>query len=133
MARFARRNGTWYILNSRTGAVRYETFGGASFNDVLVPADYDGDVSLDIAVFRPGTPCLWYIMESTTGTLRTEYWGAPNDVPSQADFDGDGKIDPTIWRPSDGNWWIIKSTGGTVAHTWGASGDVPVHSAYNRF
>ena len=123
---------TWYILNSRTNTVRYEIFGGVAFNDVLVPADYDGDVSADVAVWRPGSPSIWYILQSTTGTLRYEYWGVPTDIPSQADFDGDGNIDPTIWRISDGNWWIVKSTGGTVAHTWGSSGDVPIPSAYNR-
>ena len=126
-------NGTWYILQSRTGVVRYETFGGASFNDVLVPADYDGDVSVDVAVFRPGSTAVWYILQSTTGTLRVDNWGTTNDVPAAADFDGDGKVDTTIWRPSDGNWWILKSTGGWVAHNWGTSGDVPIPSAYNRY
>lgn len=122
----------WYIFQSATGTVRYETFGGAVFNDVLVPSDYDGDVSADIAVWRPGTG-LFYILQSTTGTVSYVPWGLAGDIPIAADYDADDKADAAVWRPSDGVWYILQSSNGAVRYeTFGQSGDIPIPSAYNR-
>jgi subtilisin family serine protease len=126
-------NGIWYILESGTGTVRYETFGGASLNDVLVPSDYDGDGAVDIAVWRPGNAS-WYILRSSTGTTLVVAWGLTSDIPVAGDYDGDGKSDIAVWRPSTAAWWILQSsTGTTLGVTWGLSGDVPIPSAYNRY
>jgi hypothetical protein len=50
--------------------------------DVPVPADYDGDDTGDIAVFRPSTGH-WFILKSSTGFTAwdTYQWGTAGDVP----------------------------------------------------
>jgi len=40
-----------------------------------------------------------------------------------ADFDGDRKTDISIFRPSNGQWWLNRSSLGTIAHTFGNSAD----------
>ncbi|MBK8812952.1 MAG: VCBS repeat-containing protein [Acidobacteria bacterium] len=40
------------------------------------------------------------------------------------DFDGDKISDISIFRPSNGQWWLNRSTAGTITHTFGNSADV---------
>ena len=74
-------------------------------------SDYDGDGRTDTAIWRPATH-EWSIINSSTGTTRTQSWGDPGDWPVPGDYDGDGHTDIAIWRPSTGDWWIINSSTG---------------------
>jgi hypothetical protein len=55
-----------------------------------VPADYDGDGRIDVAMHRPfnGT---WNLVLSTNYRQASLPWGGSDDVPVPADYDGDGK------------------------------------------
>ncbi len=74
----------------------------------------------------------------------TEVYGsfiAPVTSPlviAKGDFDGDRRTDRTVVRlnqsgPAAGalTWYIVKSSGGAAATTWGAVGDVPVPGDYD--
>jgi len=50
--------------------------------------------------------------------------------PKLFDYDGDGKSDISIFRPSNGQWWLNRSTAGTIAHTFGNSTDRIVPADY---
>ena len=104
---------------------------GPATGDVPVPGDFDGDGRTDIAVWRPSTGT-WYIINSSTGGVRTQQWGLPGDVPVPGDFDGDGRADIAVWRPSTGTWYTINSsTGGVRIQQWGLPGDMPVPGDYD--
>ncbi len=117
-------SGVWHINRSADNGYSATQFGGASFGDVVVPGNYDGDKKIDYAVFRGG---VWYIMNSSDGAVHMVTFGLPDDLPVPGDYDGDGKTDISVWRPSDGNWYVIRSSDGAfdVRH-FGIAGDLPV-------
>jgi hypothetical protein len=102
---------------------------GYRYDDEPAPStalDYDGDGKTDFAVWRPYEGN-WYIIDSSTGTSRTQQWGQGGDIPVPGDYDGDGKTDFAVWRPYEGNWYIIDSSTGAIrTQQWGQGGDVPV-------
>ena len=58
--------GTWWILNSSTGAVTQRQWGDVRRHSV--PGDYDGDGKTDIAVWRPSDG-QWWILNSSNGSV----------------------------------------------------------------
>ena len=66
--------GTWYILQAN-GTYRAVQWGVR--DDLLVPADYNGDGRTDLAVWRPSTG-YWYILDQFTGQ-----WGVAGDIPAE--------------------------------------------------
>ncbi len=113
----------WRIIPSSTGILEETRWGSSSLGDFFAAADYDGDGRFDIAVFRAG---VWYIIESSTGNYRYEYWGTSGDIPAPNDFDNDGKADLTIARSENGQrvWYTRLSTTGEMrVVTFGLSSD----------
>jgi len=85
-----------------------------------VPADFDGNGTTDLALFRPATG-RWLVR----GVLSTVF-GVSTDIPVPADFTGDGRTDLAVFRPSTGEWLV---SGGPTT-VWGVSTDIPVPADY---
>ncbi|MCW5961856.1 MAG: VCBS repeat-containing protein [Pyrinomonadaceae bacterium] len=128
MAIFRPSTGEWWINRSTAGIAVYN-FGLSS--DLTVPADFTGDGKADVAFWRPSTG-EWFVLRSEDGSFYSFAFGTAGDVPAVGDFDGDGRADPTVFRPSNRVWYKLQSTNGFSAITFGAPGDIPVHSAFNR-
>jgi len=113
----------WRIFKSATGTLEEMRWGSSSLGDFFAAADYDGDGAFDIAVYRGG---VWYIIESSTGNVRYEYFGQSGDVPAPNDFDKDGKADLAVSRSENGQrvWYVRRSTDGSFfSLPWGLSTD----------
>ncbi|MEA2716348.1 MAG: hypothetical protein QOI99_665 [Actinomycetota bacterium] len=86
-----------------------------------VPADFDGNGTTDVSVFRPSDGG-WYV-KGQTGA----FWGTTGDIPVPGDYDGNGTTDIAVFRPSDGGWYIR----GQAGTSWGTAGDIPVPGDYD--
>lgn len=119
----------WHILRSSTNTYLGVQFG--SGEDKIVPADFNGDGSTDVAVFRPSTGT-WYTSTNAAINYGAFQWGISGDIPLPGDFDGDGKSDYAVFRPSDGVWYILRSSdNGFVARQFGTGADKPLLMDYD--
>lgn len=98
-------NGTYYVAQSPVGTagitVERAVQWGAKDDDPTAMGDYDGDGRADYTVVREtGNVFVWYIMSSSTNTMRAIPFGSTSaglptgsfvDVFPGADFTGDGR------------------------------------------
>ena len=89
------------IKRSSDSVITFRQFGNFT-TDYILPGDYDGDGKYDLAVARTGatgtSPLQWWILQSATGTTRTQTFGISNDFPVQGDYDGDTRTDLAVVR-----------------------------------
>lgn len=114
-------------------------FWGLSSTDYPIFGDYDGDLKIDVGVWRPGSEqnpqSYFYIQRSSSANPNEIYaqrWGISTDSPVQGDFDGDGKDDFTVARTEGANlsWYILPSGGGGYRRiVFGLGRDVPLNGA----
>jgi hypothetical protein len=134
---FRLQAGTWWIYESQTGNITAQRWGVVT--DHLVPGDYDGDGSTDLAVWRPANeprpgdpPPGYWVLRSSDSTFFMQPWGIPTDIPVQGDFDGDDRADITLFRKATGTFWTINSSDWSVVPVqWGQSGDFTVPADYD--
>lgn len=120
---FRPSTGSWYLINSGSGAFSGQQFG--QNGDLIAPADFDGDGKTDIAVFRAASGG-WYWLNSSNNTFTGVGFGQTGDLPVAADYDADGKADVAVYRPSAGAWYRINSsTGLFAAFNFGIAEDRP--------
>ena len=94
-------------------------------------ADFDGDGSADLSIFRPSDGT-WHVMESETNTYRALSFGLNGDKMVPGDYDGDGRTDFAVFRPSDSNWYVLRSSDSAVSIiNWGLAKDKPVPDDYD--
>jgi len=131
---FRPSNGVWETAISGTAnrgeepRIQQKAFGMSG--DRPVPADYDGDGTIDLAVFRPSDG-RWHIsFTGQNGKVNVKQFGMVDDLPTPGDYDGDGKADLAVFRPSDGRWWIQRSGSETLVVQYGLPGDKPTPNAF---
>ncbi len=122
------RAGTWHIIESSTGNVRYGYFGQSG--DVPAPNDFDKDGRADLAIARSENgQRVWHILRSLDGVYYSVQWGLSSDAffTGRADWDGDGAADISVIRNESGQrvFYILRSSDNQLQIIrWGLSSDV---------
>ncbi|TKC63706.1 hypothetical protein FBD94_04995 [Pedobacter hiemivivus] len=106
--------GNWKIANHADIA-----FGKAG--DIAVPADYNGDGKVELAVFRPSEG-KFYTQDGKTVIL-----GRNGDIPVCGDYNGDGFADFAVYRPANLTWYFDGMDSIRFGHKMG----IPVPADYD--
>jgi len=128
----------YFIINrSSDSVITYSPFGNFT-TDYILPGDYDGDGKYDLAVGRTGatstSPMVWWIVQSSTGTIRVQPFGISSDLPAQGDYDGDARADIAVYRrgataTAQSFFWVSRSFDGIATVTpWGLGADFAVNT-----
>jgi hypothetical protein len=148
VAVYRRSTATFCIIQSSTLTQRFEVWGSSAgfpaTPDEPSVGDYDGDGRTDLCIVRnEGGNRVWYIKQSSTGTLRAVFWGQGTDGVfffAPVDVDGDGKQDLATNRPGPApggtqrTHFILRSSDGQPQITvWGpsAAGNVNLYGDYD--
>jgi hypothetical protein len=93
----------------------------AGMGTTLMAADFNGDGTGDIAVFRPSSN-LWSVRNVTR-----IYGGTTGDNPVPGDYNGSGRDQAAIYRSTSGLWAVQDVT----RIYFGGGSDVPMPGDYN--
>lgn len=91
---------SWHVMYlARAGEMLREpvTFRFGRSGDVPLNGDFDGNGTVEPALFRPETG-EWVLRSGEKGATSFR-WSIPGAVPFVADFDGDGRTDPALFDP----------------------------------
>ncbi len=118
-------NGTSYTFSVRANTSA--GFANSAASNPVIPkfptqADFNGDGTTDVAVFRPATG-QWFVKDQSVTSF-----GLPGDIPVAGDYNNNGSAEPAVFRPSVGGWYV--SGQGAVFH--GLDGDLPVPGDYDK-
>lgn len=102
--------GTWTVtLGPKFNTSMAIQWGGAT-GDKPLPADWDGDGFMDVAVWRPAEQKLFVLQGPNFNTAFTiGPFGRVGDTPLPADWDGDGRTDLGVWRPSEKTFYVLQA------------------------
>lgn len=123
-----------WSLTFTTASATCSSTPGPTEPERAVRADFDGDGSTDLSIFRPSTGS-WWVNRSTDG-IGVRNWGVNGDVPFSADFSGDKDADFGIFRPQadpvEMDFWLLNTPSFNYeAITWGIPGDIPFGGDYD--
>jgi uncharacterized delta-60 repeat protein len=127
----------FFALSSVRGFMPW-IFQGAQSSSLsnfkIAPADYDGDGTMNYAIWKADNPdqAVFYINDEFGA--RSIQFGSAGDVPMPSDWDGDGRADVAVFRggtvASPQSYFYYRpatSNGGDfVSIPWGTIGDKPV-------
>ena len=108
-----------------SASTAYTAFITADATPASTPpvADFDGNGTTDISVFRPSEGG-WYV-QGHNPVL--QIWGQSGDLSVPGDYDGNGTTDIAVFR--SGQWYIQGHN--PVLQIWGQAGDIPVPGDYD--
>jgi len=125
---------TWWVLQSQSNSTLVRDWGTTS--DTIVPADFDGDLKDDIAIWRPGSQAAFWIIRSTNSTVSVVPFGTNgDDATVVGDYNADNIDDVAVYRPSatpggQSTWWWMSNNVLTV-FAWGTDIDFPAPGDYD--
>ena len=110
LAVWKKKEGTWVEVKSLKtpyGKLKFPVQHG-EIGNIPIQADYDGDGSTDIAIFRRG---------DVNFNVLNQYEiqvGKPGDMPVPNDWAGLGRVIPAVFRSAAGRWIAVDNLLGTT-------------------
>jgi 4-amino-4-deoxy-L-arabinose transferase-like glycosyltransferase len=99
--------------------------------EVPVPGDYDGDGTVDAAVYSVDSAD-WRITTAAGLEIRRQFGTPRTDLPVPADYDGDGVTDLAVYEHGTGRWRILFASGREQSLDFAApSVGIPVAGDYD--
>src|SRR4030042_4654817 len=90
---------SWMDSTTLTGVTQTDLafrFEGIEYLPIFDGSDFDGNMTSDIAIFRPSAG-MWSVKDQFH-----VYYGLPGDIPVPGDYNDDGTTDIAVYRPSTG-------------------------------
>ncbi len=125
---------TYQIGDAVTGAgVATISWGNASTDYAVAPADYTGDRRADLVAVRQSSQAVWFVRDTATGNSTATQFGigdptrAASDLPVRGDYDGDSRHDVAVYRRSNSTFYVFSSSNGSlIFQQTGSVGDTPL-------